>query len=108
MSLTPTIARIAAEKAATDYAHVNVLAKHPQDALDAVARELPGDLIARTCRANGAERIDLSNGGAIRFGSMTYGFRGAHGALLIVPIGIDRDTLTDLLPTNPDEVLGYM
>ncbi|MGP5219487.1 hypothetical protein [Arthrobacter rhombi] len=108
MSLTPTIANAAVFKAAAYDEDVQVLARHPQDALEAVISELPDALIKRICRANGAERIDLANRATIRFGRTPARFRGARAGLVIYPMALQAELLEALIEANPDELLAYM
>lgn len=72
----------------------------------------PKDLVERVSRANGRLRIDFLGGGAVRFiDTKSHGGRGLSLDRALVPIGISKDVLADILPslaTSREAVLtGY-
>lgn len=75
-------------------------------------KSAPEDLVERVNRANGRFRVDFFGGGTIRFIALrSNGGRGLALDRALVPIGISKDLLGEIMPslaTSPEAVLtGY-
>ena len=85
---------------------------HCADKLAGDAEEAaPSESVEKICRANGRRAIYFGSGGSIRFISIRQSARGLSLDRAFVPIGIDQDTLADVVPalcTSQEGVLtGY-